>query len=241
MRGTHSLHIYIHSLKPTCTDIGISGFEYKSSTTNTVGGSKQKSDPLLFLKAIAVDGNGSGLLLLLDLLALHEILHNTPTISPAAKADPALIHSLSNAFKALSKSDDAYNTAVRVAYAISPSLALTVFKRFEIIRQARSRSNLTTQPALDPFEKLLIHRPNVITENVHNYWQFSAVFVNIVSLENVAVSHGPRKQDEHLKALVFLPSVPVHVAIALLSRCDADRKEIRRPALEANKIPAVVR
>ena len=235
---THT-HTYIQIVKFTC--VGISGFEYKSSTTNTVGGSKQKSDPLLFLKAITADGNGSSLLLLLDLLALHEILHNTPTISSSAKADPALIQSLSTAFKALSKSDDAYNAAVRTAYAISPSLALTVFKRFEIIRQSRSRPNLTTQPAMDPFEKLLIHRPNVVTENVHNYWQFSAAFVHIVSLENIAASNRSGQQDEHLKALVFLPSVPVHVAIALLSRCDADRKEIRRPALEANKIPAVVR
>ena len=94
---------------------------------------------------------------------------------------------------------------------------------------------------MDAFQKLLVHRPSIVTEYVHNYWQLSAAFVNIITLDNVTPSSGSGQHDERLKTLVFLPSVPVYVAIALLSRCDADRREIRLPALEANKIPAVVR
>jgi hypothetical protein len=95
---------------------------------------------------------------------------------------------------------------------------------------------------MDAFENLFVYRPtSILTEYVHNYWQLSAAFVNIVSLEGIIPSNGSGQQEERMKTLVFLPSVPVYVAVALLSRCDADRREKRSPALEANKIPAVVR
>ena len=188
---------------------------------------------------MTVDGDGSSTLLLLDWLILHEILYRSMSASCWVKTNAQLMADLTRSFDLLLGSDMAYASAMQAAYAISPRLALTLFLRIEPLQKRHGKVEQTA--LISPILSTLLSRPKMVSESAQaTAWQFAPLLVELAVFENrSAPTSGLGQHEVLVKELAFLPSVPVYVALSLLSRCDADKKENRPQSIEAHKVPAI--
>ena len=189
---------------------------------------------------MTVDGDGSSTLLLLDWLILHEILYRSMSASCWVKTNAQLMADLTRSFDLLLGSDVAYASAMQAAYAISPRLALALFLRIEPLQKRHGK--VEQKALMSPFLSILLSRPKIVSESVQaTAWQFAPLLVELAIFENSSPTSGLGQHEVLVKELAFLPSVPVYVALSLLSRCDADKKENRPKSIEAHKVPAIVK
>lgn len=211
----------------------MSGFAYKPSLA---GQSKKKHDPLLYLtSSVTPNGAGSGLLVLLDMLVLHEIHFCIPiSVSTSESSSQVeLQRSLRRAFDRLFKCDKSYDIACKAAYSVSPLLALAFKKRCDQLKHCSRNPQ-----CLSVFGRLLVERPSVLWNTSCSHWQFVPELLSVYSDAN-SISNN---SSERLKDLMFANSAPPYAVIAMLNRCDEERKEKKLPVQSQWHIaPAVVR